>query len=211
MPTSSPGPLLQALDALWAHLRGTMPELPNVRFIVSPGASTTNHGPERWRHESDDLVSGIVITADHLTAGPGAVLEYVLHDAAHLLNWLRGVEDTTMRGAYHNSRFVNTARELGLIWPDGQDRDKARGYAVLTMTSDIRRMHAPDLASLGAAIPQVLPHLTVPVASAPGAKRPDRANLECKCTPARKIRVSRTVAALGPITCGVCGGDFEVT
>ncbi|WP_406324098.1 hypothetical protein [Streptomyces niveus] len=211
MSTSSPGPLLQALDALWVHLRSALPELPIVRFIVSPGTSTSNHGPERWRREGDDLVSGIVITADRLEAGPEEVLAFVLHEAAHLLNWVRSIEDTTMRGAYHNGRFVEAAAELGMGWPDGQERDRARGYAGVTMTASPRQRYVDDLKALGAAIPQVLPHLTVPPVASPGAKRPDRANLECKCEPPRKIRVSRTVAALGPITCGVCGHDFTVT
>lgn len=182
MPTS-PGPLLQALDALWAHLRSETPELPSVRFIVSPGTSTNNHGPERWRREGDDLVSGIVITSDRLDDGPDSVLEYVLHEAAHLLNWVRQVEDTTMRGAYHNAKFVDTAKELGLEWPDGQERDKARGYAALSLLPETHQRHAEYLAGLKLAIPQVLPHLTVPTPTAPGAKRPDRANLECGCQP----------------------------
>jgi predicted SprT family Zn-dependent metalloprotease len=149
-----------------------------------------------------------VVGVDTLQEGEEAVLERVLHEAAHVLCWTRGIKDTTMRGAYHNASYLTAAEEVGLIWPDNTERVQGRGYVSPQLTDAARHRYADDLAALKTAIPQVLPHLVVP--DAPRSKRPDRLALQCSCKPKpRTIRVSQTVAALGAITCAVCGQDFE--
>ncbi|MYR43077.1 hypothetical protein [Streptomyces sp. SID5910] len=205
MPTS-PGPLLSALDALWERLRTRIEELPPINPVISPTNRLLDHGPTRWTRDKDGRVSGLVITVDVLQAGPDAVLETVLHDAAHLLCWCRGVDDTTMHGVYHNQQFLAAAEEVGLTWPAGAKRLRGKGFHAPVLTADTRARYAEDLRALKEAIPLVLPHLELP--QTPNRGRVDRLTLVCKCDPPRKLRVSRTVAAQGPITCGVCGNDF---
>ncbi|MDH6625740.1 hypothetical protein M2271_003551 [Streptomyces sp. LBL] len=206
MPTS-PGPLLAALDALWERLRADVAELPRIRSTVSPTKRRKDHGPERWTVDADGSVSGFVVSADVLQEGPEAVLEMVLHDAAHLLNWVRGVNDTTMRGAYHNQEFLTAADEVGLQWSETAQRTQSRGSENVTLTNPALRRHRPDLAALSDTIPLLLPHLELP--STVRADRVDRLTLRCKCTPARTFRISQTIAAKGPIVCGVCGNLFD--
>lgn len=207
MPTS-PGPLLESLDALWARLQEDVPVLLPVRFAVTHTPPSPNHGPERWRMEGD-LLSGIVISADTLDEGEAAVLEHVLHEAAHILCWLRGQQDTTTRGTYHNQTFLSTAEEMGLEWPEGAQRMAGRGYANPRLTDAAAGEYAENLKALAKAIPLTLPHLIVP--ETPKSTKPERLTLQCKCDKPRNIRVSQTVAALGPITCGVCGKAFSET
>jgi hypothetical protein len=112
-----------------------------------------------------------------------------------------------MRGGYHNAQYLAAAEEVGLTWPDDKPRQSSRGYAAVELTDAARARYAGDLSALAEAIPQVLPHLQVP--EAPKSRQPDRLTLRCKCDKPRNIRVSQTVAALGPITCGVCGASFS--
>lgn len=202
MPTS-PGPLLEALDALWERLRADVPELPPIRPTVSPTSRMYDHGPERWGLDGD-VVTGLVVNADVLAAGAETFVVTVLHDAAHILNWRRDVKDLTVRGSYHNQSFLTTAEEVGLEWEEGAARSANRGFDSFVLSDEARRRHEPDLKALERAIPLTLPHLTLPATKS----RVDRLTLRCKCTPSRSFRISQTVAALGPIVCGVCGKPF---
>lgn len=205
--STSPGPLLQALDALWDRVRTYVPELPPARIAITPTPPPTRHGPERWTWEGG-VVTGFVVSADTLTAGADATLEYVLHEAAHVLCWIRDVQDTTTRGVYHNAVYLDAATQVGLQWPAGRARVRGRGYVSPVLTDATRARYADDLSALETAIPRVLPHLTVPdVQSRP---RPaNRLYLQCECKPKpRRLQMSPTVAAEGPVLCGVCGAEF---
>lgn len=204
--STSPGPLLQALDGLWDRLRSHTPELPPARIAISPLPPSPKHGWERWEREGG-VVTGLVVSAETLTAGADATLEYVLHEAAHMLCWTREVTETATYGVYHNAVYLEAAGEVGLIWPPTQSRDARKGYAspVLTRASKVR--YADDVDALEAAIPLILPHLTVP--EAPMRKRPaNRLYLQCQCAEPRRIQISPTVAAKGPVICGVCEKPF---
>ncbi|MFJ6636579.1 hypothetical protein ACIQMR_35225 [Streptomyces sp. NPDC091376] len=205
MPTS-PGPLLQSLNELWQRLRERLPDLPSVRIAISPSPPSSDHGQERWTREEDETVSGLVVSADTLREGDEALLTCILHEAAHLLCWVRGKQDTATRGAYHNATYLTAAEEVGLIWPADKARVQGRGYPDPELTDELRDLYKDDLIALSEAIPQVLPHLVIPDTQKPS--RPDRLTIECQCTPPRKLRISQTVLARGPITCGVCGQSF---
>jgi hypothetical protein len=141
-----------------------------------------------------------------MRAGPDAVLEHVLHEAAHVLNWTRDVSDTAIRGAYHNQSFLAAAEEVGLEWPNHAERVAGKGFVNPVVSDGARARHRDDVAALGQLIPELLPHMQLPEVKS--RRTPDRLTLCCQCTPPRKLRVSRTVAAQGPITCGVCGSEF---
>ncbi|WP_104633153.1 hypothetical protein [Streptomyces sp. MH60] len=205
MPTS-PGPLLSALDSLWERLRTRIEELPPINPVISPTTRLLDHGPTRWARDEDGRVSGLVVTADTLQGGPDVLLETVLHDAAHLLCWCRGVDDTTMHGVYHNQNFLAAAEEVGLEWPEGAKRLQGKGYHAPVLSAETREYHAQSLRELEEAIPLVLPHLELPPTSNRG--RVDRLTYACKCDSPRRFRISRTVAAQGGITCNVCGHEF---
>jgi hypothetical protein len=200
--------MLTALTALWERLRADVPGLPLIRPIVSSTNRRQDHGPERWSRDEEGYVTGLIVTADVLQEGAEAVVETVLHDAAHLLNWTRDVKDTTMRGVYHNAAFLTAAEEVGFEWPPDTERVKGRGYTAVRLTDAARRRHALDVAALEEVIPDVLPHLELPAPTS--VDRVNRISMACKCDPARKFRIGRTVAAQGPIICGVCGKPFEI-
>lgn len=133
-------------------------------------------------------------------------METVLHDAAHVLNWIRSVNDVTMNGVYHNQSFLTAAEEVGLVWPEGAERVRGKGFPNPVLSEAARKRHAADLITLEEVIPLTLPHLELPSTSRAG--RTDRVSMACKCEPPRKFRIGRTVAAQGPIICGVCEKRF---
>ncbi|WP_425837368.1 hypothetical protein [Streptomyces fractus] len=203
MPTSTE-PLLQALTLLWERLRGDVPELPVIRPVVSHTPRSSDHRPS-WTRTDDGAVAGLVINADTLQAGAEALLTSVLHDAVHVLNWQRDVKDVASRGIYHNASFLTAAEEVGLEWPEGAGRSGGTGYADVALTDAARERHASDLATLPEVIEQALPHIALPAKT---RRATDRLTLSCQCTPPRKFRMSRTVAAQGPVICGVCSKEF---
>lgn len=155
----------------------------------------------------DDVLTGLVVSADALEEGPEAVLTALLHDAAHILSWRRGVQDTTMRGSYHNARYLTSAEEVGLEWPVGAGRSSSRGFVDPRLTDAARRRHEQDLVALGPVIAQTLPHLIVPKSTS--GRRTERITAQCQCDPPRLFRISASALEKGPITCGVCGELFE--
>ncbi|MGP3750881.1 hypothetical protein [Streptomyces sp. IBSNAI001] len=205
--STSPGPLLTALDAVWEHTRSLLPEIPPARLAVTPTPPSAKHDSGRLTLE-DGVVTGVVISADVLRDGAEAVVETVLHEAAHVLCWVRGLEDTATRGAYHNGNYRDAAEEVGLHWAPTMVRTAARGYATPALSEGSKARYADDIKALSAIIPDVLPHLSVP--ETPTRHRtPARLTMQCRCTPApRKLQMSPTVAALGPVVCGVCGKPF---
>ncbi|MFD6361866.1 hypothetical protein ACFWFX_18740 [Streptomyces roseolus] len=204
MPTSPGEPLVTALHELWAHIREATPELPPARIALS-ASGPPGHGPDRWTEEEDGAVAGLVITLPTLREGADAVMTEVLHHAAHLLSWQRGVADTASRGAYHTQAFVSAAEELGLCWPEGAPRHRARGYADVEPTPATTVQYAADVGRLKIALPDAVAELE-PLTEK--RARPERITLRCECDKPRTIKVSPTVAALGPIVCGVCRQSF---
>lgn len=204
MPTSR---ILQAIDALWSRLQSDHPDLPAMRTSVVPTPPPSKHLPERWSWEDDGTATGLVISADVLRRGGDAVLEEVLHEAAHVRCWIRGLTDTSRRGTYHNGVFLEAAEDMGLHWSaDVSVSGTVRGYEP-RLTDETTRRYAPQVEEIEAAIPIALPHLVVPD-YAPRKSQPNRLTLRCGCPEPRRIQTARTTLAKGPITCGVCRKDF---
>ncbi|MEU8840244.1 hypothetical protein AB0D97_14085 [Streptomyces roseus] len=205
MPTS-PGALVDALTSVWTRIRADLPELPGAKIALVTTPPPADHGPERWSLTPDGTLQGLAVSTDVLIAGPEDVVTALLHDAAHVLCWRRGIKDTATRGYYHNDAYLKAAQECGLEWPDSRERDRVKGYPDPRMTDETRRRHIPDMEELARVLPEVLPHLEVP---RPTSKRTGRPAFQCGgCTPARRIWAAQSTADLGPIVCGVCGKPF---
>jgi hypothetical protein len=178
-------------------------------MALSPAPPTAHHGSERWTWD-DEAVTGLVVSADTLSAGSDATLELLLHEAAHLLCFVRGVQDTSSRaGVYHNAAYRDAAAEVGLYWPPDQERHPRKGYVSPELTDATRAQYADVAMELERAIPLVLPHLVLP--ETPSTRTSDRRTRACKCARPRTIRVSPTVAEKGPIICGICEQPFTET
>lgn len=202
---TAPGPLLKALTDLWSHAQAKHPELPPVRIGIITSAPPVSHEAIRWEDDEgrDPLLA---ISRDTLRAGHTEALEYVLHEAAHLLCWRRGLVDTVTRGVYHNARYLSVAVEIGLEWPTGAKRTPGRGFFNPRLTTATKGEYQSNLRALADVLPLVLPHLDLP--DPHRNKTPSRITLVCQCPEPRRFQISPTVAEQGPIVCGVCRADF---
>lgn len=202
MPTS-PGALTIAMDAIWSMIREDHPALLPAMITVSATPAPSNHGPERWS-KNDGVLIGPIMDVPTLQQGAEETLIRLLHDAAHGMNWLSGVQDTTTRGQYHNGRFTEAAQSVGLV----RDLSASKWKVALSLSTETRARYAGALEVLADAIEQTLPHLTIHAPDATAKQRTNRMSAECQCSPPRKLRVGKTILAQGPIVCGICNADF---
>lgn len=134
--------LVAVLEACWNAIRVRHSELPEVVIVVASGSGerarrlTLGHfAPDRWEVRGDNRHE-IMIGGEGLKRGAVDVLGTLLHEAAHAVAVVRGMQDTSRGGRYHNRRFKAIAEELGLaigvdrstrLEPDhGPGRDTAR-------------------------------------------------------------------------------------
>lgn len=201
MPTS-PGALVEILTTAWSRIRSDQPGLPAAHVQVVSTAPLVGHVQSRWSLDADGSLHGLRMSTHVVAAGPEATVTALLHDAAHVLCWRRGLRDTTVRGYYHTETFLNAAVDVGLEWPADQPRDPVRGFADPVLSQAARHRHADDLKALTS-----LP----PPPAEPEKKRTGRADkiaAQCGCTPPRRIWLAQSKLDIGPITCGVCGKPF---
>ncbi|MEV4971971.1 hypothetical protein [Streptomyces scopuliridis] len=181
-------------------------------MTVTTSPPSTSHGPDRWVKDDDGTVSGLVISTTALQEGERAVLETMLHEAAHLTCWERGVQDTASRGYYHNAAFAAAADDVGLEWPEDSPVGRTsggRGYASPLLSRQTAERYAANLEDLATVIPEALPHLVVPASGSRSESSRKRLGLQCIGECKRKIWVAPTVHKAGPILCGICGTEFQ--
>jgi len=133
--------LIAALEQTWTTIRRRTPELPEVVVVTGTGLSSSAvHIDAKWGHfGADHWVEGrpteegqgaaldlsaarrkpeLFVAGECLAEGPRQTLQTMLHEAVHALAHVRGVNDTSRGGKYHNKReFVALAGELCLAWP----------------------------------------------------------------------------------------------
>jgi hypothetical protein len=204
--------VVKKLEQAWTAIQRRHRELPPVIFTL--GSGTIDKGPHRlghfapnrWHsnaHAAGDPLPEVFVSGEGLRAGGTQVLGTLLHEGAHALGHVKGIQDTSRGGRYHNKRYKDLAELLGLEvaqvgaigWSDTTVPDAtAASYARTVATLD-------DACNLWRSAEQ----------HAHNGKKPPNTNLavaQCQCP--RKIRVAAGTLELGPIWCGVCGADFEL-
>jgi hypothetical protein len=165
----------------------------------------------------------LFIAGECLAEGPRQTLQTMLHEAVHALAHARRVKDTSRGGKYHNKReFVALARELGLAWPDGQRPHPVIGFSEVTLTEPTVADYADTLAYLGAATRlyrDTFRRLGLVGGQGgdneqegqdrDGGKTGQRFKVACGCQPPRSFWIRAKQYTPGPISCGVCGQDFQ--
>jgi hypothetical protein len=230
--------IIAALEGAWAAIQDTHPDVPNVVIVTGAGSNQKgtpegyqlrgHHWPERWVLGGQDQPRApeLFIAGELLAAGGRAVVEVMLHEAAHALATRRGIKDTSAAGnRYHNKRFVALAAELGLRGPDVPD--KITGWSHCTLHGQAAYdAYAAVVAGIDAARLPFLIDLASPAGPGGGdgdggedqgddpgkpAKRGGRRTpVECACLPEpRRIQLTPKQIEDGPIICGLCGAPFE--
>ena len=202
--------LVQALNGAWLAIRKNHPEVPEAAIILgsgSDGRATLKFGHwarSRWERKGDDVVSELFVGGEGLKRGAVSTMGTLLHEAGHALAQVRGIDDTSRGGRYHNQKFKALANELGV----DIEKDPRIGYSITTVPKGTEQKYKTEIAALKKAITATRRHEMVRAA---GSRTNNNNGLstECECDPPRKIRVSDSVYDQGPISCGLCGADFE--
>ena len=230
-------PLMRAFTYAWSAIQRKHPEVPNVVITLGAGTSPKERGqvlghfaPYRWTRDTEHIHE-LFIGGEGLAAGGASVMATLLHEAAHGVALARNEQDVSRGGRYHNKRFKAIGEEMGLELAL-DPRSNGIGWSLTTMPESTAKGYAAAIKRLDASIVAYRKGglVVAPVQpgkpgegegegegeGAPTGKGRGRASndnglsLSCECDKPRKIRVSKTVAALGDIRCGICGGLFEV-
>ena len=207
-------PMIAALERAWSAIRTRHPELPEVVIVLGAGsgrgpALTLGHfAAMRWRapdstDHRDDAASAerwaeVFVGGEGLARGPADVVATLLHEAAHALAHVRGVQDTSRQGRWHNARFRALAEEVGIE----VSKDPRLGWSPTALPSATRGAYAEVIAELGHAL------CLARAVEATGGRTKATPTPSVVCACGRRLRVGKTVLAAGPILCGLCGTEF---
>ncbi len=198
--------LVTALDAAWQAIQHRHPEVPGVVLTLGSGTLGVKAGQERlghfaagrWQHAEDRLPE-LFVGGEGLRKGALDVLGTLLHEAAHGLAHTRGIKDTSRQDRYHNTRYKALAGELGLTVAE----TGSLGWSHTTVPPTTAEHYRAQLAGIERALvayrhPETRPERT--------QKNKNGTVARCGC--GRQFRITVSVLAAGPITCGICGEQF---
>lgn len=212
-------PMVAALESAWAAIRARNPELPPVVIVLGAGSGErgglrlghfaalrwgpTDVGTEDEGDHADRSaaeLAEVFVGGEGLARGAVDVLGTLLHEAAHALAHVRGVQDTSRQGRWHNARFKAIAEDLGIA----VEKDPRLGWSPTSVPDTTRDIYAGAIAELARA-------LRMRRTSEPGgAGKPKKPGTPaCVCPCGRRIRVAVSVREAGPIVCGVCDAEFR--
>jgi hypothetical protein len=232
--TTWSAPILAALERAWSAIRRRHPDLPEVVMVLASGSDGAPAGwlklghfaAMRWETGGEALMPEVFVGGEGLARGPVDVLGTLLHEAGHALAHARNVKDTSRQGRYHNQRYAEIARQLGL----DVKQAKTIGWSDTTVTEETAVEYAATVAELAGAL-TIYRRSENLVLGTPGeggdddatgggdtvqgprrpgnGGRPSNNGLVCRCDCGRRIRVAPSVLEAGSISCGTCGSDFQ--
>jgi hypothetical protein len=168
--------IVKCLEVLYAAMRKRHPELPEVVMVTGSGIA---NGSGKWAHVSigyhweDRLAADgtepteshkrneMFIAGERLACGVEYTLQTMLHECAHLLNVARDVQDCSRQGRYHNMKFVEAAREMGLDYTCTRTTDKGKtvldpnptlGFSAVELVEETKIQYKRELDQLDKAI-----------------------------------------------------------
>lgn len=195
--------IVAALDRTWAAIRARHPEVPEV--VITFGAGTGGAAPgtlllghfagDRWQRSDGGRLPEMFIAGEGLARGAWEMLDTELHEAARA-GRRPGVQDTSRQGRYHNARYQGLAEELGLAV---EHAGSGFGWAATTVPDATAAVYVAEVEDLAWRRPE----------GRRGGRAGSNNGVAARCGCGRRIRIAESVLAAGPVTCGICGGDFQ--
>jgi hypothetical protein len=192
--------VVAGLESSLTDIRKRHPDVPEAVIALAGSRRKLGHyAHNRWDRDGNEL-GELFISGEGLRQGAPSVLGTLLHEAAHGIAAVRGIQDTSRNGRYHNKRYVALAEELGL-------KVQRRGSVGWSDTSP------PDtlLDSYASTIRRLEKTLNAWRKGDQQVKAPSRNLALAVCECERRIRVAPATYSEGPIICGNCSGPFTVT
>ena len=194
--------VVKALEFAWEKVYSFHPdELPrSVAISVGTrGRKLVNgyHQAQRW-HVTDGFAGEVFIAAEGLSRSATAVFTTLLHEAAHAVAAAKGVKDTSQSGRYHNAKYAQIGRSMGLIVQLGE-----HGYDTVGLTDETVTRYAAQIRQIKAATQ------TWRVGDPVTVRGPNKNLLKavCECEQDNSIRTSRRRVEKG-LVCPVCAAYF---
>jgi len=203
-----------ALTATWKAIRRRHPKVPDAAVSVAPGRGSAC-GAVAW----DTGMPMIMVGAQTITDGPLAIVEYLLHQAAHGLLTAAGdhpaddekhYPDEHSRGnagRYHNKSYRDAAQSLGLkaAWTQG-----GTGWSATTAGGELAMIYEGPVRQIVAATADWQPPAPLPrtIRKSGG----NGISARCQCQPPRTIRMRGADAEADlrdrPVICTACRKPF---
>lgn len=213
------------IEEVWDVLRAEHPELPAVVVTTGSGEGVKwgHFRPESWKLAEDGTkLHEFFLASEALAKGATQVLQTTIHEAAHTLSRVRGIQDTSRQGRWHNAAFRKAAEELGLEHKAPQ-ADKSHGFSFVTLTQATKDKYADLLVKLERELKLtgLLPFWLggsgeedqggEKITGKPkktegeeGAAKSGNLKATCGCSEPLIIRLSRKVLDLGVVRCDQC-------
>lgn len=205
--------VVETLEHAWSAIQAHHPELPDVVIIVASGHEGKrkkfgHHARLRWTVEGDAYTE-IMVSGEGLKRGAAPVMTTLLHESAHALADVRGIQDTSRQGRYHNKQFKAIANEVGIE----VEKDSSIGWSVSEMGAlgqDRYGEHIDGLEKVLTLYRNSKDDLLGVLGGGedPTPKAKTTVLCICACEPARKIRMKVEQYEVGSIVCGVCEEQF---
>lgn len=199
--------LVTALDRTWAAIQERHPDVPSVVITLGAGSGQGSRlkfghfAADRWQR-GDGRLPELFIGGEGLVRGSREVLGTLLHEGAHGVASTRGIQDTSRQGRFHNTRFRALAGELGVTVA----KTGSIGWSATTVPDTTAALYRAELRRLDAAL---VAFRHADAGNGRGGRANNNNGQAARCECGRRIRVSELVLSAGPITCGVCGTDFQ--
>lgn len=238
--TQTGSQVVAALENVWSAIQNRHPELPDVVIVTGTGSTPNaliwgHFGENLWitRNTDADTANGaedtrtseLKVSGETFYVGPVQIVQTMLHEATHAVAAVRGVKDTSRQNRYHNRKFVEIAKELGLEYPEGVAPHNVIGFSAVKITPQTLADYTDEIDELEAAIALAIKVPSVFGASGNGAgegtdghgrRRPRKPQTKtgglCKatCGCGRNFRIARSVLDQAGIECRRCGEAFTI-
>lgn len=232
--------VVQLMERVWERIRQNHPELPDAVIVTGSGSEISGLKWGHFRADGWEVVQAegaalrlneMFMAGETLAKGALQVLQTMLHEGAHTLARVRGVQDTSRQHRWHNAKFRALAEEMGLEYT-GTKADPSLGFSAVTLTEETKAEYADLIEELDKEISLVV---SLPgwlgglggllggltggdplggdgVKGRPTTSPSPTTNLKltCECEEPNIIRASRKVADKMVVNCGDCDQLFKV-
>jgi len=210
--------VITTLNTAWDAIQRNHPEVPHVMLTTgrrrhkTENATRGQHCADQWHVDGKEgRYAEVWVSGERLSEGGSAVMNTLLHEAAHALARVRGIKDTSNRNRYHNKDFVKLAEELGLEGP-GESAGPALGYSDCRITGKTIEVYDYEIKKLDEACKSFVAPLLNDTGKKP--KKP-QAKARCQCPEGdneinwtRQFENKLQATGLPPILCGICRQAF---
>jgi hypothetical protein len=202
-------PILREVNSLWADIRKNHPDVPRVVVVVGAKGrkkSSLTHGhfhASQWIHgEEKEVMHEVMLSGESLSRGAEATLGTLIHEAAHAVAHVTGVQDTSNQGRYHNKRFKAIAESMGVSLSEAP----TRGWTTTELAEGTAEKYKAGLDRLAAVLGTYRRDVVEVAPTKP--RNSTKIKIDCDCQ--NEVSVSRIwFDSHGELMCGDCLTAFR--